>query len=257
MREGIHQNRVKSKLANGEVAIGSFAFIPSAALTEILGLIGFDFVVIDLEHGPIGHESAESMVRAAEVTGTTPFIRVSKNSDHLILRALDIGAMGVHVPDVGSAEEAQAVVSSAKYGPRGKRGLASVRAARYGIGGALYEYTQAANRETMVIAHLEDVKAIRNLDEILQVEGIDVFYLGPVDLSNSLGIPGKTKEKAVANLVDDAIRRIVEAGKTAGCIASDLSEVRHYVDLGAKYIAAHAIRIMDRESRKFIQALRS
>jgi 4-hydroxy-2-oxoheptanedioate aldolase len=249
-------NPVKAKLARGELVVGSFVFVPSAALTEIIGLIGFDFVVVDMEHGPVSYEAAEAMVRAAELSGSTPFVRVPHNSRHLILRALDTGAAGVHVPDVSDVEAARSAVESVKYGPKGHRGLANVRAARYGLQGSLADYAQVANDQTMVIVHIEEVKAIQNLDLLLEQEGVDVYYLGPVDLSNSLGIPGQTKDPRVKNLVDDAIQRIVGAGRTAGCIASDLTEAEHYVGLGARYIASHAIRFMDRESKRFIQDLR-
>jgi 4-hydroxy-2-oxoheptanedioate aldolase len=249
-------NQVKAKLARGELVVGSFVFIPSATLTEIIGLIGFDFVIVDLEHGPVGYEGAEAMVRAAELSGSTPLVRVPHNSRHLILRALDTGAAGVHVPDVSDVEAARSAVASVKYGPKGHRGLANVRAARYGLHGSLADYAQVANDQTMVIVHIEEVSAIQNLDRLLVQEGIDVYYVGPVDLSNSLGIPGQTKDSRVKNLVDEAIQRIAGAGKIAGCIASELAEAEHYVSLGARYIASHAIRFMDRESKRFIQDLR-
>ena len=250
-------NPVKTKLARGEVVVGSFVFVPSATLTEIIGLIGFDFIVVDLEHGPASYTEAEAMVRATELSGSTAFIRVPHNSPHLILRALDTGAAGVHVPDVSDAVAARSAVESVKYGPHGNRGLANVRAARYGLQGPLADYAKAANDQTMVIVHIEEVEAIHNLDLLLKQEGVDVYYLGPVDLSNSLGIPGQTKDSRVMSLVDEAIQQIVAAGKIAGCIASDLAEADHYVSLGARYIASHAVRFMDRESKRFIQGLRS
>ena len=126
-------NQIKSKLAAGQVVVGSFVYVPSAELTEIIGLLGFDFVVIDMEHGPIDTKVAGDMVRAAELAGVTPIIRVTHNAQPLILRALDIGALGVHVPNVNETHEAQAAVASVKYPPQGQRGLADVRAARYGL----------------------------------------------------------------------------------------------------------------------------
>jgi 4-hydroxy-2-oxoheptanedioate aldolase len=249
-------NPLKSKLAAGQVVIGSFVTIPSAALTEIMGLAGFDFVVIDTEHGPIELEMAEHMVRAAELAGVTPIIRVAHNTSHLILRALDIGAIGVHVPDISDPVAARAAVASVKYGPQGRRGLAGVRAARYGLQESLADYAATANQQTMVIAHIEDVQAINNLDALLAVEGIDVYYLGPVDLSNSLGIPGQTQDSRVAELVEAAIRRINAAGRVAGCIAADSRATRRYVELGARYIATHAVRFMVNGSRQFMEEVR-
>src|SRR6185503_7869581 len=113
----MRNNELKLKLAAGRTVIGSFIYVPSAKLTEIVGLAGFDFVVIDMEHGPVDTAVAEDMVRAAELTGTTPLIRVTHNSAHLILRALDIGAQGVHVPEVTTAEDGRVAAGSTKYGP--------------------------------------------------------------------------------------------------------------------------------------------
>ena len=250
-------NPVKSKLANGQIVVGSFIYVPSAELTEIVGLLGFDFVVIDMEHGPIDIGVAGDMVRAAEVAGVTPIIRVMHNTPHLILRALDIGALGVHLPNVSDVKGARAAVSSVKYGPQGRRGLAGVRAARYGLEGSLPEHTVSANQETMVIAHIEELQAIENLDALLGVDGIDVYYLGPTDLSNTMGIPGQTKDPRVKALVEDAIGRIAAAGKTAGCIAVDVETAKRYIDLGARYIASHAIRFMATGSRRFIEEVGS
>jgi 4-hydroxy-2-oxoheptanedioate aldolase len=250
-------NQVKEKLGRGEIVAGSFLYLPSAGLAEIIGLIGFDFVVIDMEHGPIEIQTAEEIVRAAELGGVTPFVRIPSNSPHLILRALDTGALGVHVPNVNDAEQARAMVDSVKYGPRGRRGLAGVRAARYGLKGPLAGYTVEANQQCMAIAQVESVESINNLDALLEVEGVDVYYLGPVDLSNSYGVPGDTKDPRVVSSVKDAIKRIVAAGKTAGCIAADVEEAKRYIDLGARYIASHAVRFMTNGSRHFIEELRA
>jgi 4-hydroxy-2-oxoheptanedioate aldolase len=249
-------NELKLKLAAGRTVIGSFVYVPSAKLTEIVGLAGFDFVVIDMEHGPVDTVVAEDMVRAAELTGTTPLIRVTHNSAHFILRALDIGAQGVHVPEVTTVEDARLAAGSTKYGPVGHRGLAGVRAADYGLKQSLAEYTLAANKETMCIVHIESERSVQNLDRLLTVDAIDVYYLGPEDLSNSLGIPGQSKDPRVVKLVEDSIRKITAAGKTAGCIAADAATARRYVELGALYIATHAMRFMANASRQFMTEVR-
>ncbi len=249
-------NELKRKMAEGQVAVGSFVYIPSAKVTEIIGLAGYNFVVIDMEHGPITTETAEEMVRAAEWAGVTPIVRVPHNTPHIILRALDSGALGVHVPEINDAQDARAMVASVKYEPEGQRGLAGVRAARYGLRGSLADYTAIANRETMAIAHIEHVKAVENLDDLLAVPGIDVYYLGPVDLSNSLGIPGQVKDPRVVEMVEESIKRIVAAGRVAGCIAADVSTARRYVDLGVRYLATHAIGHMVNGSRKFMEEVR-
>jgi len=109
----------------------------------------------------------------------------------------------------------------------------------------------------MVIVHIEDVKAVENLDALLAVEGIDVYFLGPTDLSNSLGIPGQSKDPKVIGLVEDSIKQIVGAGKIAGCITADVEIARRYTELGALYIASHAISFMASGSRQFLEELRA
>ena len=249
-------NPLKNNLASGQLVVGSFVYIPSAKLTEIVGLIGFDFIVIDMEHGPVDIGAAEGMVRAAELAGVVPIIRVTHNTPHLILRALDVGALGVHVPEINYPTQAKEMVASVKYAPEGHRGLAGVRAAKYGLKGSLAGYALAANQETMIIAHIEHYEAIENLDELLDVQGIDVYFLGPTDLSNSLGIPGQSSDPKVVEMVEGAIKRIVSRGKIAGCITVDPQMARHYKDLGVLYLATHAIGHMARGSRQFIEEIR-
>lgn len=249
-------NQLKEKLSRGDVVTGSFIYIPSAKLAEMVGLMGFDFAVIDMEHGPIETETAEDMIRAVQLGGATPIVRVTHNTPHLILRALDIGAHALHIPDINTRADAELAVKSSKYGPEGIRGLAGVRAADYGITGPLSEYAARANRETMVIAHIESAESVEHLDELLSVEGIDIYYLGPQDLSNSLGIPGQDKDPRVVAMVEDSIRRIAATGKIAGCIAVDPAAARRYIDLGARYMATHVASFMVKGSKQFIKEVR-
>lgn len=175
---------------------------------------------------------------------------------HSILQALDVGALGVHIPGVSKTEDAESAVRHAQYGPRGDRGLANVRAARYGLRDPLFEYASIANQQVMVVAQIEDLGGVKNLDALLDVEGIDVYYVGPVDLSNSLGMPGRTKDPKITALVADVIRRTVAAGKVAGCIAADIATAQELIALGARYIACHPLRLMVESSRQTIKELR-
>ena len=250
-------NELKRKLAAGQTVTGSFVYVPSSKLTEIVGLIGFDFVVIDMEHGPIDYTVAEDMVRAAESTGATPIIRVTTNARHLILRALDIGAQGIHVPDINTRAEAEAAASASRYGPVGTRGLAGVRAADYGLKQSLGDYAAVANDNVLVIAHIESEQAVDGIEDLLAVEGIDIYYVGPQDISNSVGIPGKANDPRVVELVERAIRKIVARGKVAGCIAADSKAARRYTELGARYIATHAVKFMADGSRQFMKEVKA
>jgi 4-hydroxy-2-oxoheptanedioate aldolase len=251
----LNTNSVKAKLKNLEVAVGGIVNIPSAKLAEIVALCGFDFVFIDQEHGPIGIDVVEDMVRAVELQNTVPIVRVPSLQSHLILHALDAGAMGVHVPNVNTADDARKAVRFSKYAPAGERGLAGVRAARYGLREKLADYCRQANEETMVIIHVESLEAVRNLDEMLAVDGVDVYFVGPSDLSASLGHPG-VFDAAHQKVVDDAIARIVRAGKVSGFIASDADVTRRYIDMGVRYLVNSTMQLMTTAAKSFLKTVK-
>jgi len=251
----LRSNQVKLKLNQGGTVVGSFLYVPSAKLAELVGLCGFDFIVVDQEHGPISIETAEEMVRACELTGVTPLVRVGSLASHPMLQALDLGAAGVHIPSINTALQAHEAVRLCKYAPQGCRGLAGVRAAEYGLREPLSSYCRQANSETMVVIHIEEMEAISNLDELLKVDGVDVYYLGPTDLSNSIGRPG-SKDPELSKIVDDAIKTIVASGKTAGIITNDHDAARRYLDMGVRYLATHAIGLMATASKTFLTGLK-
>lgn len=184
-------NKVRTKLDSGQPVIGTFAKIPAPAVAEIVGRAGFDYVVVDLEPGFIGVENVENMIRAIEVAGSTPFVRVSKNDPALIVQAIEMGAMGIHVPMINTAEDAKLAVSAAKFPPLGARPMApSCRAGQYGFRPAKDLFSMG-NQEVLLIAHIEDKLAVQNLAEIISVAGVDIIYVGPNDLSQSYGVFGQ------------------------------------------------------------------
>ncbi len=197
----MRKNLTKEKILQGKVAYGVFVPLYSPIIIEMLGHIGFDFAIIDAEHSPLDPLACEQMVRAAECSNITPLIRVAENVRQNILRYLDVGAQGVQLPMVNRRAEAEAVVESVKYPPEGKRGLAGVRAANYGLTGPLGDYVKEANRETMVIVQVETLQAVDNLKEILAVKGTDVVFIGPTDLSSVMGYPGQTSHPEVLKMV--------------------------------------------------------
>ncbi len=153
-------NTAKAKLKGGETIFGCFVRYPDAGLVEVMGYQPWDFLVFDGEHGVLEPRDCENLVRAADVRGMTPIVRVPTNQPATILRLMDTGALGLHVPWVNSAAEAEAAVRSVKYHPRGQRGLAGVRAADYGQAGTLADYTQHANAETLVVIQVETAAAV-------------------------------------------------------------------------------------------------
>jgi len=252
----MRKNLTKEKIRAGKIAYGVFVNLGCPPLLELLGFLGFDFVIIDAEHGPMGVETCENMLRAADNVNITPIIRVAVNLQQNILRYLDIGALGVQMPMINTKADAEAVVRAVKYPPEGKRGLAGVRAALYGVTGSLGDYVKEANQETMVIVHCETMEAVENLKEILTVPGIDVCFIGPTDLSSSMGYPGQIKHPEVEKMIDKLVKEIRAAGKAAGTIAYDLDTLRKRKEQGFQYIAYGIVPMMVKSAREYLQVAR-
>lgn len=228
-------NPLKQKLQQGETVFGTFMNCSYPALMEICGLAGFDFAVIDLEHSPLDPLTAEDLCRAADCTGLSPVIRVRKNDGPQIQRALDIGSAGVQVPQVETKAEAEQAVKSAKYSPLGVRGLSfNTRAGLYTAAGT--GITHQMNDASLVVLQVEGERGIKNLDEIITVPDIDVIFLGPYDLSQSLGIPGQVQDIRVLDLMTTAGEKIRNAGKAAGTFADRPETAKQWISLGVQYI---------------------
>ena len=250
------RNRMKEKLRAGEPVFGVSVMIPSPQIVEMIGAAGFDWVLLDCEHGTLTLESVELMAMAAEACGITAIARPStKSADH-ILQVLDRGVMGVQVPHVNSAADARDVIAAVKYHPLGKRGLAAgTRAAVYDAHGTLAEYVQAANEATLIAVQLEEQAAIDNIDELLAVDGIDVFFIGPSDLSQSMGHPGNPKAPAVAQAIDSSFRKMVAARRIPGTPAV-AENVREVIDKGVRYIYTHLPRLLSSSAKAYLAAAR-
>ena len=235
---------MKSKLLAGEPAYGASVMIPSPQLVEMLGQVGFDWVLIDCEHGTITLETVELMVMAAEAAGVTPIARPVTGSAEHILQVMDRGAAGVQVPHVRSAEDARRAVEAVKYHPVGGRGLAvGTRSSGYGFSRSMTDYASAANDETLVCVQLEDAEAIENADEILAVDGVDVFFIGPSDLSQSMGHPGNPKAPEVRAAIDATLEKIVAAGRIPG-YPSATGNVKSVLERGVLYTYTHVPKLL-------------
>jgi 4-hydroxy-2-oxoheptanedioate aldolase len=232
----IRENHVKRNLQEGKNVIGTFVKIYDPSAVELLGLTGYDFVIIDNEHVAMSREKMVQLIRAADVTGMVPIVRVRENRAVEVLQALDEGALGVMIPQVDTKEEALAAVQSVKYAPLGQRGYApSHRAAGYGTVDP-QEYAKISNEQTLLACYCETVAAVEHLDEILSVSNIDVIFIGPFDLSQSLGYVGQGKHPKVIETIEAIIPKIVKSGKAAGIIASDTKEAVFWMSKGVRYI---------------------
>lgn len=176
------KNLLKEKLQKGQPVIGTFVGLGHPDVTETLSHRGFDFLLIDGEHAPLGLETMQQMMQAMNGSNCTPLVRPQWNDMVIIKRVLDIGAHGVIIPWVNTREEAEYAVSACKYPPDGLRGCGPRRAALLDP-----DYTKTANDEILVVVQIETIQAISNIDDILSVKGIDAVYIGPNDLSQSFG----------------------------------------------------------------------
>lgn len=170
--------------------LGSIVHIPAEEVVEIIGLCGYDMVFIDTEHVPYGVETAQRLILAAHAVDICPFARVSSVTDDWVRKLLDAGAAGIIFPNISSAEDAKLAVSLAKFAPMGTRGACpNVRASKYSLSGP--EYFEQANKDTAVMLIIENIDGVNNLDEILEIPGIDAISLGPYDLSVSMDLAGQ------------------------------------------------------------------
>jgi len=224
---------------------------------EIFGYAGFDFVILDCEHGPLSAETIENLVRAAEVTGLHALVRVSRNDPALIARALDLGAAGIIVPHISTPEEAQRLVSAARYAPEGERGLCRyVRASRFSMMDR-YQYLKEANQDIVVVAMIEGTKGFSDLSGILTTKGIDVVFAGPYDLSQSLGVPGQVDAPEVERMMATIVTQARQAGVATATFVESPEGAKKWVDAGVQMISYSTdVGIMLQASVGIVQSVR-
>jgi 4-hydroxy-2-oxoheptanedioate aldolase len=252
----MRENTLKQKLEAGKAVFGAMITFPSPQVVEMLGYLGFDWVLLDNEHGSITVENSEELVRAAELTGIAPIVRPVANRPEIIAPFLDRGAWGVQVPHVNTAAEALAVIDAVKYYPRGHRGIFSrSRPADYGFVGSTGEYVKEANRNTLVCLMLEEVEAIENLGELVTVEGVDVYFIGSGDLSQSMGYPGQQTHPEVQAMMEKGVKIIRDAGRIAGCSCPD-SLVPKFLNLGVQYFHSNVNSLLQSSSEAYLKAMR-
>jgi 4-hydroxy-2-oxoheptanedioate aldolase len=245
--------RLKDKLAAGQAATVIAPFASSAGLVEMLGHMGFDGVFLDTEHGPAGWEDVEHMARAADLTGYSSVMRVQDNDAALITRALDRGVGGIQVPHVNTRAEAEAAVKHAKFAPLGHRGWSGWRGA---LGVASGDYARIANEQSLVAIMLEEVVALDNLDDILKVDHIDVFFVAPGDLAQSMGVPGQMTHPRVTSAMEDALKRIRAAGRVSGTLTTPQLLDRH-LELGVQFFYVGLGSLLEPASADFVRRVHS
>jgi 2-keto-3-deoxy-L-rhamnonate aldolase RhmA len=249
-------NTLKNKLESGEAVFGVMITFPSAPVVEMLGHLGFDWVLLDNEHGSITVDNVEDLVRAADLTGIAPIVRPVANRPEIIAPFLDRGAWGVQVPHVNTAKEARESVDAVKYYPEGHRGIFSrSRPADYGFAGSTVDYVQTANANTLVCLMLEEVEAIENLGDLVRVDGVNVYFIGSGDLSQSMGYPGQQTHPEVQAQMEKGVKIIRDAGRIVGVSCPD-SLVPKFLNLGVQYFHSNVGSLIQTSSNAYLKSMR-
>lgn len=234
----IRPNPVRQKLRNGEAAFGTMAFeFFTPGLPYVLASAGAEFVIYDMEHSGVGIETIKTMIMASHGAGIVPLVRVPGPAYHLIAPVMDAGAFGVMVPMVGDATTAQAIADACRFRPDGIRGLAFGLGHDEFSGGDIDRKMIEENQRTLVIALIETLPGIENVDEILAVEGIDVGWLGHYDLTNAMGITGQFDHPDFLAAVDKLTAACARNGKAAGFLPQSPDSVDEWVARGFRCLA--------------------
>jgi 4-hydroxy-2-oxoheptanedioate aldolase len=212
------ENRLKAALAEGRVMTGPFLSLGSEAVADIAGRAGFDYVLIDAEHGPYDLLRIMGQLRALEATGTPAAVRVPGHADWVLKQVLDAGAQTVMVPMVDTVEQARQIATACRFPPEGRRGNGGSNT-RSGGFGALAGYAGSANAQICLIVQIEGIEAMENIEAIAAVDGVDALFIGPADLGGDMGHRDDLNADALWQAVEDGVRRIAATGKVSGVFA--------------------------------------
>jgi 4-hydroxy-2-oxoheptanedioate aldolase len=230
---------LKKRIQSGEAVNGCWLNLGSALTAEIVGTAGFDWVLIDLEHGAGVEKDVLSQLQALEHTNTAAIVRVESAERQRIHRVLDVGAEGVMCPHINSSDDAKKVVSGLRYPPEGSRGVAKMVRAT-GFGKNFIEYSTTANENILGVVQIETGEALRHLDEIAAIDGVDVLFIGPADLTMSLGIFGQFDHPLFVDALKATVSAAQKAGKATGILLFNPDQYNTYYEMGIRMIACGA-----------------
>ncbi|HAT51103.1 MAG: 2,4-dihydroxyhept-2-ene-1,7-dioic acid aldolase [Nitrospirae bacterium] len=249
---------LKKRLQEGILSVGSWISLAHPAHAEIMAKSGFDWLALDMEHSVISLAEAEAMIRIIELCGVTPLVRLTANDPNQIKRIMDSGAHGIIVPMVKSAEESQAAVRAVRYPPQGNRSVGLARAQGYGA--RFHPYREWQAEQSIVIVQIEHIDAMKDLKGILSVDGVDGYFIGPYDLTGSMGITGQFNHPDYLAVVNEIQQTGKALGKPGGIhvIEPNLKELRSRIEEGHRFIAYSVdFRIMDVACREGIAVVQS
>lgn len=226
---------LKHRVAAGEALLGTFVNLGSSLTAEIIGLAGYDWALIDLEHGAGDEKEVLTQIQALEHTPAVPLVRIESGNRPRFHRVLDFGAAGVMVPRVDTVEQAQEAVSCLHYPPRGIRGVAQMNRA-CDFGKSFAEYIKAAEEQLLCIVQIESPRAVKNAAAIAAVEGVDILFVGPVDLSYSMGIVGQFEAPQFVEALKTVSAAAKSAGKAAGILLKSPQDAPRLLDMGYTFL---------------------
>ena len=251
---------LKQKIINRDITIGSWITIGNNAIAEILANADFDWLVVDLEHTTISLDQAGELIRTIELTGVSSLVRLTSNDENQIKRIMDAGAQGIVVPMVKNADDAMRAIAATRYPPLGNRGVGLARAQQYGSSFKEYLAWQSdINSGPVVIVQIEHIDAVDNLREILSVDGVDAFIIGPYDLSCSMGIPGEFENPKFIQTLERIIKISSELDAVSGLhvVEPDKEKLNEAIKAGHKFIAYSVdIRMLDVAARNGLDEYR-
>jgi len=235
---------------------GPFSKTSDPGIIEVLGHAGFDFVILDMEHGPNHLETIQDLVRASETAQIAPIVRVSAGDHEMISKVLDIGAAGVQVPQIAKAQDVKLALQAARFAPLGERGVCRyVRSAGYSSMDKNAYFRQA--NEAFLVIQLEGEEALRNLDEILDIEGPDIVFVGPYDLSQSLGVTGQVEHPLVLEKTKEIVKACRHRGIAVGNFTESPAQTAFWTSQGLRYMSFSVdMGIMYEKSRDLVAELR-
>jgi 4-hydroxy-2-oxoheptanedioate aldolase len=251
-------NKTKTKLLNGEVALGGGVNFYAPIIVELYGVMGFDWVWIDCEHGSSNDSETENMIRAAELYDLTSIVRIPNAMPSTILRFLDRGAQGLIVPHISTESEARAVATASHYYPLGDRSSSTGgRTNRLGSGLGSAEYYETANKETLIITMVETPEAVQNAGAIAAVEGIDGILVGSSDLTQAMGMPSS---EVIDKAIDNVIANVRAQGKVvgvagAGMTVNNMSRYKKFADQGVQLLSANVQEFIRQSGGEFLKGM--
>ena len=249
----IQENRTKRKLRSGQPAYGVLSTSADPQIAELFGLAGFDYYMLDAEHGLMDAAQVVDAIRACERLNMTPLVRIGSKDPKIVLQYLDAGMMGVMMPGLETVEEIKMLIDAVKYPPVGKRGMGITRAANYiAVGNEAVDYIQFSNEETMVIPQFEDAALFDRFAEMIAQPGVDAVVIGPRDLSLNMGFPDGPNHPEVQEMIDNVVALCRNAGVAAGITAGSRTDSANQVARGATMILAIAQFVIAAGSREFL-----